>query len=67
MAEGLLYRCDILGVHSDSARGIHFTNGQGVPMHFARVSCLVTAQGSNRIAAGNSGPVSGSVAQQAPV
>ena len=55
MAEGLLYRCDILGVHSDSARGIHFTNGQGVPMHFARVSCLVTAQGSNRIAAGNSG------------
>lgn len=56
MAEGLLSRCDILGVHSGSARGIHFTNGQGVPMALARVSCLVTARGSSRIAAGCSGP-----------
>ena len=27
---------DILGVHSDSARGVHFTNGWGVPMSFCQ-------------------------------
>lgn len=55
VSRGLISRYGILGVHSDSARGIYFTG--------LRVSCVILPgspaffqhRGSSRIAAGNSG------------